>query len=248
MKNISFKKIIDKYVLMFKNNPVLIIFILGNLFNALVLKLFTVGKITFRGMLFDLAFVLLLGALSLLIKPKRRIIYYYLTTLFMVAVCVINSIYYNYYYSFVSASLLATSVFVKDVGDAVSAFALKVTDWVYFWIFIGIFLVNKKYNSESKVNKNYFLKVLYLVIISMAIGSALPPYNAWSRLGKLWNRVSVVNSWGPYVYQIDDIVQSPHLIIFLDMMKHLNIRRIIIRKIIRKLKLMNIQEYLMVKM
>ena len=42
----------------------------------------------------------------------------------------------------------------------------------------------------------------------MAIGCALPPYNSFSRLYKLWNRVMVFDSWGPYFYQADDLVQS----------------------------------------
>ena len=46
------------------------------------------------------------------------------------------------------------------------------------------------------------------MFISFAIGSVLPPYNSFSRLYKLWNRVTVVDSFGPYVYQVDDIIQS----------------------------------------
>ena len=208
MKKLNLGKKFLNDIKSIKNNPVIITFILGNFLNAILLKAFTTGKFLFRAMIIDFGFVVGLTALSFLIKPKRRIHYYYIASLFMVAICVINSIYYNYYASFVSASLLATSVFVKDVGDAVSEFAIKITDWIYLWIFIGLFIVNKKSKKELKPNKGNFVKLLLMGVISIGIGSSMPPEYAWSRFIKLWNRVSVVNCWGPYVYQIDDIVQS----------------------------------------
>ena len=204
MKKIELKNELE----MFKDNPIIILYIFGNSLNALLLRLFTTGRFGIRALFFDFSFVLLLAALSFLIKKKNRMRYYYLTTFLMVAICIINVMYYNYYSSFASASLLATSVFVKDVGDAVTTFAIRVTDWIYLWIFVALFLMKKKYNTDFKVNKSYCLKSLLVCLISVIIGSSLPPYNSWSRFVKLWNRVAVVNSWGPYVYQMDDIVQS----------------------------------------
>ncbi len=45
----------------------------------------------------------------------------------------INSIYYSYYNSFSSISLLSTSRFVSDVGDAVVDNVLEVKDFVYLF-------------------------------------------------------------------------------------------------------------------
>ena len=208
MKKEIFKKLFNDMVLFFKNNPVIVVYFFGNLINALVLRLLTTGSIGGRAIFFDAFFILVLLSLGFLIKKKSRLVYYYFTTLIMVAICVINSIYYNYYASYASVSLLATSVFVKDVGDAAIAFALKITDWVYLWIFVGLFIANKKNTTEYKVNKGNFLKTLFISLAALGIGWAIPPYTSWSRLVKLWNRVSVVNVWGPYIYQMDDIVQS----------------------------------------
>lgn len=208
MKAISLKKKISDILLLFKNNRIVIVYILGNTLNAFLLRMLTTGHVGFRAILFDLSFTMLLTIISFLFNKKRRIKFYYISTFFMVAVCIVNSMYYNYYSSYTSTSLLATSVFVKDVGDAVTTFAIKVTDWVYLWIFIVLFLVNKKDNSVSSVNKRNCLQVLYLMIITFIIGCALPPYNSWSRFIKMWNRVAVVDSWGPYIYQVNDIVQS----------------------------------------
>lgn len=208
MKNFNFKKIINDILVMFKGNSVIILYVFGNILNALLLRLFTTGHFGLRAVFFDLGFVVLLAAFSFLIKKKRKMKYYYITTFLMVAICIINSMYYNYYASYVSTSLLATSVFVKDVGDAVKEFAIKFTDWIYLWIFLGLYIVNKKNNNDFKINKIYCFKTLLISFIAIVIGSSLPPYNSWTRFVKLWNRVAVVDSWGPYVYQIDDIVQS----------------------------------------
>ena len=201
-------KVIELLKKIRKEYPVTVFYVVANLINAILLRLFTTGSFGIRALFIDIGFVLLLASLSLVVNKKRRNLYYWFTSLFMVACCVVNAIYYNYYSSFVSFSLLATSVFVKDVGDAVIDFAIKPTDWIYLWEFIGLYIVIKKYKIDFKIYKDRFLKLLGIAIISIGIGCAIPPYNSFSRLIKLWNRVSVVNNFGVYVYQIDDLVQS----------------------------------------
>ena len=204
MKKINLKKVITNLT---KENHIVLFFLLGNFLNAIILRLFTTGHIGFRAMFFDLSFILVLTAISFLLK-KRQMLYYYLASLFMVSICVINSIYHNYYSSFVSVSLLATSVFVKDVGDVVIDFALKATDLIYFWVILGLYIINKRKNKKISKDKNKFFNTLKLTFVILCIGCALPPYNSWGRLYKLYNRVFVVDSWGPYIYQIDDLIQS----------------------------------------
>lgn len=197
---IGFKKSNEDY-------PVLLFYILANVINAILLGIFSMGSFSIRALLFNIGYVLIMGSFSFLIK-KNRNIYYWITSFYMVACCVVNIIYYNYYSSFVSVSLLATSVFVKDVGDAVMDMAIRPTDWIYLWELIGLYIVIKKNREKDKIDKNNFKKAILIGIISMGLGSALPPYNAYSGLIKLWNRVSVVDSFGVYVYQLDDFVQS----------------------------------------
>ena len=208
LKKISFKNIFNNISSFIKKNPLVIVYVFGNVINGLLLRVFTTGHFEVRAIFLDFAFVLFLASFSFLIKKNKRIKYYYITTFFMVVICIINSMYYNYYASFASVSLLSTSVFVKDVGDAVTEFAIKITDWVYLWIFLGIYFVNKKKNNEFNVNKNNFVVSFITFLILLFIGISLPPYNSWSRFVKLWNRVAVVDSWGPYMYQLDDIFQS----------------------------------------
>lgn len=206
------KKIIERIKIGFskikKDYPVLLFYIIANIINAILLGIFSTGNFSIRALLFNIGYVLIMGSFSFLIKKKNRNIYYFLTSFYMIACCVVNVMYYNYYSSFVSVSLLATSVFVKDVGDAVMDMVIRPTDWIYLWEFIGLYIVIKKSHEVNEVKKDYFKKAILIGVISMGIGSGLPPYNAYSGLIKLWNRVSVVDSFGAYVYQLDDFVQS----------------------------------------
>ena len=206
------RKIIERIKIGFrkikKDYPVLLFYIIANIINAILLGIFSTGNFSIRALLFNIGYVLIMGSFSFLIKKKNRNIYYFLTSFYMIACCVVNVMYYNYYSSFVSVSLLATSVFVKDVGDAVMDMVIRPTDWIYLWEFIGLYIVIKKSHEVNEVKKDYFKKAILIGVISMGIGSGLPPYNAYSGLIKLWNRVSVVDSFGVYVYQLDDFVQS----------------------------------------
>ena len=190
------------------NYPVLSFYIISNFINSILLRLFTTGNFSIRPLFFDMGLVLLFASFSFFIKKKNKNTYYVLTSILFVAICIINSIYYNYYSSFSSISLLATSVFVKDFGDVVVEFALNIKDWLYLWQLVGLILVMIKYKNREVNEKNNFSKLSVIVIVIIGIGCALPPYNSFSRLIKLWNRVAVVNSFGVYTYQFDDLFQS----------------------------------------
>ena len=176
--------------------------------NTILLRLFTTGNFQLRSIFFDLGIIILLTAFYFIINKKRRKLYIWVTSFLMILICVVNSLYYNYYSSFVSVSLLATSVFVKDVGDAVVDMVVRPCDLSYLWLFIALFIKYKKLDNDGSKSREYFKYGLLVTLISFVFGCALPPYTSFSRLYKLWNRVMVFNSWGPYVYQIDDIVQS----------------------------------------
>ena len=212
IKNNKIKNVImnmKKFITSFSSNyPILLFYTISNFINSILLRLFTTGRFNIRPLFFDLGIVLLFGSLSFFIKKSRKNIYYLLTSILLTAICVINSIYYNYYTSFASASLLATSVFVQDFGDVIVEFALDIKDWVYIWQIIGLILVIIKYKNGEINNKKNVSKLSIIAILIIGIGCCLPPYNSWSRLIKLWNRVAVVDSFGVYVYQFDDLFQS----------------------------------------
>ena len=191
-----------------KKYPVVSFYILSNFLNGTVMRLFTTGHFGLRAVLMEFGFVLLLASFSLLLKKNHRNFYYALTSILMVIVCIVNSIYYSYYDSFVSVSLLATSVFIKDVGDAIVEVVLRLKDFIYLWQPICLYFVIKKTNNNFKPVKKSFVRTIIISVVFLGIGSALPPYSAYWRLYNLWNRVSVVDTFGVYIYQLGDIVQS----------------------------------------
>ena len=205
----KYMKIIKKQLVDFiKDYPVCWFFIASHFINSIFVRLFTSGSFMLRPLFFDLGIILIFGFLSLCIKGKKRNVYYIVMSLLLMIICIANAIYYNYYNSFVSVSLIYTSVFLKDFGDVVVGFALKIKDLIYFWQIIGMILMILKYkkiNFEKSIRKKMLLIVSIWLLV---IGSVLPPYNSWSRFLKLWNRVSVVDSFGVYMYQVDDIIQS----------------------------------------
>ena len=204
-KIIKIKKILFEFV---KKYPVCIFYVLSNFLNSILLRLFTTGNFMLRPLFFDLSFVLFFGFLSLCIKGKKRNAYYIITSLLFIIICVANAMYYNYYNSFISVSLLYTSVFLKDFGDVVVSFALKLKDLVYIWQLIFMILIIIKFKNINFKNTKFTILIYLIPVILFGFGSILPPYNSWSRFVKLWNRVAVVDSFGVYTYQIDDIIQS----------------------------------------
>ena len=143
MKNIL--KIIKNKIVEFKKEyPVLLFFVFSNFLNALILRLLTSRSFLFRATLIDFGYVALFGFIALFLNNKTRRVYYRIFSFVFVAICIINSIYYNYYSSFVSVSLISTSVFLKDVSDAMADMAMKATDWIYLWQFVGLFIVLRK--------------------------------------------------------------------------------------------------------
>ena len=208
MKKIEIKKVKDFIVNFGSNYPVLSFYIISNFVNSILLRLFTTGSFKIRPLFFDLGVVLLFAAMSFFVKQNGKKVYYIITSILFFAICVINSIYYNYYSSFASASLLATSVYASDFGDVVIKFALDIKDWLYLWQLIGIILMIVKHSNKEVNEKKSFSIFAVLILFVFSIGSILPPYNSWSRLIKLWNRVAVVDSFGVYVYQFDDLFQS----------------------------------------
>ena len=103
-KNINDKLdfINDIYVKIKKDYPILAFFVLSNFINAMILRLSTTGSFKFRATVIDFGFVMLIGVLSLFFKEKGRKRYYIIMSIVLVIICLVNSIYYNYYDSFVS--------------------------------------------------------------------------------------------------------------------------------------------------
>lgn len=222
----SIKTLIKKVNLIFNNHcivyfkeyPMLFYFIITALLNTLLFRTFTVGNFLYlKPLLADLAMLFLFSSFMFLFKNDKKRKKYLVTLSFITSIiCIIHAVYYSYYDSFASVSLLATSMFVVDVGDAVVDQVLKISDLLFLWqpIFMLSYYVRDKKkdtvvkHAVSKKKKVAFADFVVLGIGIFAFTSLFFTKVEWGRLGKMWNRESVVSSFGIFTYQINDICQS----------------------------------------
>lgn len=197
-----------------KDYPVETFFIISNLINGLIIRIVTVKNGLFISpLLVDLGFLILVTLISLTIKKEKRIRYFITLSIIFNIVCIVNSIYYHYYSSFASISLIANITFASDVSDAIVENVLKAVDLIYIWQTITLVIIYKKTSKKEyikhKENKKKLVKTGLITSLSLfSIAALFMPLNAWSRLYNLWNRESVVMNHGIYVYQLDDFIQS----------------------------------------
>lgn len=207
----------NNFIIFCKNNALFLFFVLSSVINSTMLRFLTVKNYgEYRAVLADIATVLIIGALSFLLKPKHRFGYYFTWSVIFTLTCIINCLYYTNYISFASFSMLATSLQVVDVADAVVENVMEMKDFAYLWqpialVFIYVNLKKKKYFEKSANYDRGYLSALNILIIGVLIfGFFLSSLTStdFSRLGKQWNREYVVMRFGIYVYQINDAVAS----------------------------------------
>jgi phosphoglycerol transferase MdoB-like AlkP superfamily enzyme len=187
------------------------------LINATLLRVTTVGNIfEIKPVIADLAVILLILCLAYLIKPKKQIIYFMSISILMSAICVINSIYFTYYSSFASVSLLSTSLQVTSVADAVTENIMELSDFIFVWqpivvLFVHLSLKKKNYYHIAEKVEKRKKRLLGTFISSLLIFGifmlTLTPLEI-GRLVKQWNREFLVMKFGIYTYQINDIIRS----------------------------------------
>ena len=206
----------DKTIHFFKHNVLFITFIVTSLLNGLFLRTFTVKNFTsISPIIADLSSVLIVGSFAYFLKPKNRFKYYITWSIILTLVCLINSIYYTNYVSFTSFSLLATSIQIFGVSDALQTI-MELKDFFYIWapitiIFVHIKLKKDGYYSKIKVREKARVSVLKALagatIVLGAFVSTLTGTDI-SRLYKQWNREYVVMKFGIYIYQGNDLIAS----------------------------------------
>lgn len=214
-KVISLFQSVKKYV---SDNLFFCIYVFVNVLNDLLLRIFTIHNVdnifSIQPILANMVIVIGFGAFGYLMKGKKRQIYWIGLTFFFSILCLINSAYYTFYTSFSSISLLTTSRFIVQVGDAVVENVLQVKDFLYIimpivLIFIFVKFTKKKDDvfddkrSTKKMLKTFgFCGICLLLFLSMLTATDI------GRLTKQWNREYIVMKYGIYVYHINDLFKS----------------------------------------
>ena len=211
----SFLKRTKNYIV---NNKFFCLYVLLNVISAWLLRVFTMKNVenifSISPLLADSAIVIFLGSFAYFMKEKKRYIYWIGLTCFFTTLCIINSAYYTFYTSFSSISLLTTTRFIVQVGDAVVENVLQIKDFIYILMPIILLFVyikmlrRKKIKKRGLKNKKKALKTMGVsglcafVFICTLTGTDI------GRLVKQWNREYIVMKYGIYVYHVNDLVKS----------------------------------------
>ena len=204
----------------FKNNVLFITFVITSVINSTLLRFFCMHTVenflSWKAVLADLTVVTAIGSFGYLFKPKNRFSYYLGFNIFLTAICIINSVYYTFYTSFASVSMLSLTQYIGDVGDAVVENVLQLKDMVYIFAPIALTVVHfrlKKKSYYKKIElksdrKKRMLKTLGCSVVMLVVFLVSMTSLDVSRFIKQWNKEYIVMRFGIYVYQANDLVIS----------------------------------------
>lgn len=204
-------------ILYIKTNVLFITYVLINLINSWLLRIVTMGNLfSFKGMISDLAFILVVGSFAYLLKPKKQIRVLMPLTIVMTAACIVNAVYYENYVSFASFSLLSTASFLGEMDGDIVTGLIHLKDIVLIFPPIVLLIVHtllkkkKYYNKVEKIerSKKRFLNTIIIGAIMTFFTFSMMQASDYSRLKKQWNREYLVQRFGIYVYQLNDAIKS----------------------------------------
>ena len=204
----------------FKNNVLFLVFVGVCVLNSTMLRFLCMHTVenylSWKAILADTIVVSTVGAFGYLLKPKDRFYYYFGFCIFFTAICVINSVYYTFYTSFASVSMLSLTQYIGDVGDAVVENVLQLKETIYIIapliLLVTHFKLTKK-NYYKKVEiksdrKKMTLKTLSVCAAMLVVFLVTLSSLDVSRFFKQWNKEYIVMRFGIYVYQANDLVAS----------------------------------------
>ena len=212
-RKFNYKKVVTDVKDFIINNKIFLIFVFICLLNGLLLRYKTIGNpLTLKGSISDLFIILVLGSFSFLFKKKSRFIYYLIWIIFFSVLAVGNTIYYEFYQSFLSVNLLSTASMIGQVNDALWD-KIHIHQFIYLLFPIMFIVANylfKKYNIKDGINNGKKAFVSLICIAAFILICSIPTISNSdkSRFVKLWNRESVVQRYGLYVYTFNDLIQS----------------------------------------
>lgn len=217
MKDIkkSFITVFSKIKTIITTNILLFTFVITTVINSIIVRTITVNNpLYIKPIIADLTITLFVGSFAYFFKPKARFKYFFTWSIIFCLVCIINAIYYKNYLSFASFSLLTTLTQLGGYTDAVIENILDFKDFIYLWqlfclIFVHLQLKKKKYydNVEKiEIRKIRFLNTIVVTLIMLGFFLSMLTGLDISRMKKQWNREYVVQEFGIYTYQANDLI------------------------------------------
>ena len=198
------------------NNKFFISYIVLSVLICVTLRLITLGfHFYIRSTLIDLLFILFFGTFGYFFKNKGRYIYYLFWLFFLTGLAIGNTIYYQFYKSFISVNLISTASMIGEVNDSLWA-KIHLIQFVYLiypvtFIIIHRFLKKKNYfindDNGGNILKRSFVTFITIVVFLVFFGS----FNDLNKLSNQFNRSYIVKKYGLCLYTINDLIQSVEL-------------------------------------
>ena len=208
-------KIYNAFIYYLKHNKQFCSYVILSILCTSFVRFYTNGNVSIRPLLFDIGVPIVIGSLCYLRKPKKQFGYLFFLLILIASVCMANSIYYKFYSSYVSFSLITS---LQQVGGVTDAFfeKIRIVQFIYYLAPIIFYMINRRLNNKdyfnyvTKIEKNklLFKRVLITGFVILAIGASTLSKTAYSRLAKQWNREYVVNRFGISIYQINDLINT----------------------------------------
>ena len=200
----------------FSTNVLFTSFVILSILIAYLVRINTIGNyFEIKPIIIDLSMILMIGSFGYLLKPKHQFKYFLVWILIFSFLGVANSIYYEFFISFISIDLISALGVASEVDDSVVD-KLGVLNFIYVLAPIILYIVHKKlvkknyYFEITKVEKGkkMFFKTLGVGIVAILLVVITLSSMEISRFVKQWNREYIVQRFGIYTYTFNDLVQS----------------------------------------
>ncbi len=211
-----FNKIKKKIVSYVSTNKLFLTYVLFALLETVLIRNSTIkNTFDYKPFICDLALIIIIGSLGYLHKPDKRFKYYFVWLSIYTLACCVNSVYYTFYTSFASFSLLAELKLVGEVGDSVIE-KIRFVDFMYIILPLLYYYIHRKllsnnyyfYVKKIEKSKKMFTSTILTGVIILCFTLVNINASDISRLVKQWNRELVVQRFGIILYQSNDLVQS----------------------------------------
>ena len=126
-----FKYSRKKLINYLSTNRLFLSYLIFSIISTVLIRNFTIGNTyDIKPLLIDMGIILIIGAFGYLVKPQNQFKYYFIWLIIFTLMCIVNSVYYTFYLSFTSFSLIATLGQVSDVTDSLYE-KIRVIDFIY---------------------------------------------------------------------------------------------------------------------
>lgn len=213
MKNKTKKR--NKIFGNFKNNIMLILLVLGGIFNDFTLRALTIGDVfKFKPIITSISMILIISILALFLNYKNRNYVYIILSGVFGFISGANYLYYTHFSSFLSFSLFKQ---IDQLGEMKGSLykTLDIKVLLFFIPTLILILIFKKLKKseffqkiestkyKKEVIRPFILGGVMLFLVSLTLTST-----DISRLVKQWNRPYIVEQLGIYSYTTADLVKN----------------------------------------